>query len=514
MRGKKVKEMGKKRLAAGNSTGRSVGPTRRPGALLLPLKPCRTSTIAMIVACWSILFATLQFIHFELASPVWSQMLTGEKPPASPISSLSHFSADAPRLFHDNPQLRRVLFEGVAEKLEPERKEGKESQKSDNPSKHSAPPSQNAALPSINSAQSSQHSAHPFQISAPPSPHSAHHSQNSVGRPSLRENTVVCGTTVSNFCIELPDQANFQTYCDGPRGKCCKKACNICPSLYDKTGHALFPTYSYLARCDFQNDLGVGSFTIELWVQMPAEGFDPGTGIPFFSYSTSGASDTVQDAILVWNKVQGQDNFRLTLKVKSGQGVSTVTSAPWNLLDGKWHHIAVTRTADSQCALFGGPQCCTASFYKDGDLYSDLTSPNFKCENIATGGCVVLGQEEDGECTGFQKTTEFVGKMTEVRLWRYARSLNEIQEHMRERIGIDEANNMPGLVALWPLDCVYQLQELVAQQHFTTCSVTHGPIEVPAHSGTTPLVLATIEMNDGEICPGMCKSPEPAPMIL
>ena len=499
-------------MATGRSTGRRVGPTWRPSTQPPSPNPRRTTTIGMILACASVLFATFQFIHVELASQVFSV----ENTPASPTSSPFRFSADGPQLLRDNPQLRR---KGLAEKLGPERKEGKEganvpvrkegvashnsAQPSQNyahpsqnsalppqpsapPSKHSAPPSQNAALPSLNSLQ-------PPQNSAPPSQHSA------STHPSLREN-YKCGVhPPGTFCSELPSKAFVQEFCASEKGICCQEAC--CESTAT-TGHAAFPQYSYLARCDFENDLRKGSFTIEMWIQI-AENFKAGdtdatiTGIPFFSYATDN-----HDAILVWNDgYTGNGRHVLTLKTRDPSGWTEANSTEWDLRDGEWHHIAVTRTAASSCTN----KCCTYSFYKDGVYFANQANPiPDRCYNVESGGCVVLGQEQDNQCRGFHKTTDFMGNMTEVRVWNSARTLAEINERMWTRIGFAEARTTASLVAVWPLNCVYQLQELVAWQNFTTCTYPpDDPVGEPAvqQPNSTLLALATIEMNDGETCP-------------
>ncbi|KAJ1474092.1 hypothetical protein T484DRAFT_1833640 [Baffinella frigidus] len=208
-----------------------------------------------------------------------------------------------------------------------------------------------------------------------------------------------------------------------------------CPALYNETGHAVFPTASYLSKCGFVNTLGRGSFTVELWVQIPIGFAPPGRGgIPLFSFAT----DQVQDAILFWNVDYNNNKYALELK----------------------------------------------------------------CKEIKSPGCVVLGQQQDQMCGSFHHKDEFVGNMTEVRLWSSARTESEILGHMWERVTLAEAQTTADLVAVWPLDCVYEMQELVAWQNLTNCTNKQGgpPDQEP---GNVLLTLATIAMNDGETCSGI-----------
>ncbi|KAJ1474091.1 hypothetical protein T484DRAFT_1833639, partial [Baffinella frigidus] len=154
-------------------------------------------------------------------------------------------------------------------------------------------------------------------------------------------------------------------------------------------------------------------FTVELWVQIPI-GFAPpgGGGIPLFSFAT----DQVQDALLFWNVDYNDNKYALELKVHSTSDVKTEDNDAWDLADGEWHSIAVTRSRiedpPGTCESGSNHQCCWASFYKDGILI--FTNPDvFQCKEIKSPGCVVLGQEQDQMCGSFHHKDEFVGNMTE-----------------------------------------------------------------------------------------------------
>ena len=242
------------------------------------------------------------------------------------------------------------------------------------------------------------------------------------------------------------------------------------------TGHTVFSESTYLGRCGVNLGLGTGNFTVELWVQIP-EGFVSTSAISLFSYN-QGNTD---NELLVLNRDLDSPGPKMGLFVQ-GSEVTTPSSSVWDLADGAWHHLAVTRAKNAGCTL--PAKCCTASFHKDGALVH--TTENFTCEAIRDGGCVVLGQEQTTECGGFDSPQEFVGNMTEVRLWNTSRSLSQIQAQMVERIN----SSLPvpqDLVAVWPLDCRHYFDDFAGGADLTGC-----------YPGSGMAAMATI---DGKPCP-------------
>ena len=270
-----------------------------------------------------------------------------------------------------------------------------------------------------------------------------------------------------------------------------------CPSYLD-TGYAVFGEANYLSACDFTHDLDIGDFTVELWVKIP-ELFVPVQQITFFSYNTA----TVNDALLVWNiGYDGTKNQFMLQLFDQSSPAETQDNDRWDLTDGLWHHIAVSRRRDPECdddrrrTPGDGEQCCWVSFYKDGEFIETVKMK--PCKTIPSGGCVMLGQEQDQMCNQVQQHAEFQGFMTEVRLWRSVRTEAEIKQNMYPRIGLDEAKSTASLVALWPLDCVFLFQELVAGQNLGSCvAPLGGPPKQTAGGGS--LSLATID----ETCPAI-----------
>jgi hypothetical protein len=196
--------------------------------------------------------------------------------------------------------------------------------------------------------------------------------------------------------------------------------------------------------------LGNSRFTIEMWVKVPA-------GNQFFSLFSYDKDGEPHALILLYGWGQ------LWIYKPGGGSIATVA----DLSDGVWHHVAVTREA------VPGPKC-EYIFYKDGAQLGGLGISNASCPDIVDGGCVVLGQFQlQKECGGFLDGWAFDGSMTEVRLWKSVRTAAEILSEVappRRRIDAAAAASETGLVALWPLNCVYNFDDIKGGQHLSSCS--------------------------------------------
>ena len=109
--------------------------------------------------------------------------------------------------------------------------------------------------------------------------------------------------------------------------------------LFNETGWAIFGNHSYLGRCSVDPNVGLGEFTIEVWVHISADAFSTSNphGLTFFSYGQG----TDQKALMLWLSVQSATP---KLHISTGNQGSSSDDDAWNLDDGEWHHIAVTRT--------------------------------------------------------------------------------------------------------------------------------------------------------------------------
>ena len=246
-------------------------------------------------------------------------------------------------------------------------------------------------------------------------------------------------------------------------------------------GHAVFPTshHTYLGRCGVTLGLGAGSLTIEMWVQLPA--VIPSGGYSLFSYETAedDPSDPSWDLLLFLSPDS---------KLKLLQSTNVNTQSPWHAFedlfeDGAWHHVAVTRT---DAGIY--------TFYKDGDFVGeDSDEDSNTCPTIPDGGCVVLGQQQfrTTKCGSFSSSAEFVGKVTEVRVWNTPRSLTEIQDNKDVRIEDTlQGHKIPdGLVAAWPLDCRHYYDDILGNADLWGCA--------PADEYS----LAKFDGVDAETCP-------------
>ena len=106
--------------------------------------------------------------------------------------------------------------------------------------------------------------------------------------------------------------------------------------------------------------------------------------------------------------------------------------------DGTWRHVAATWTAANDGLV---------EIYVNGLLLSSARTR--KTAPIKKHGIIAIGEEMDcfGAC--LDKGQGFNGEMDEVRLWRKARSQEEILKYMRSGEGLE---NHPDLAAYWKMD--------------------------------------------------------------
>ncbi len=144
----------------------------------------------------------------------------------------------------------------------------------------------------------------------------------------------------------------------------------------------------------------------------------------FFSYAVAGADNEV----LLRISPTGVLNFGINQAT-----VATSTSYP-QLLDGKMHAIAVSWDNTNG----------DVSFYIDGQLVQ--TSTGLKTgAAIASGGTLVLGQEQDSVNGGYNASQSFSGTLHDVRVWNRAISAEQVSYNYQNVAGVTET----GLVANW-----------------------------------------------------------------
>jgi len=83
--------------------------------------------------------------------------------------------------------------------------------------------------------------------------------------------------------------------------------------------------------------------------------------------------------------------------------------------DGNWYYIVVTwRSYDGKLRLYKD----------DNEAYLGTLSTGY---SIGSGGCLVIGQEQDLLCGGFEINQAFLGLIDEVRIYNRVLSDKEIK---------------------------------------------------------------------------------------
>jgi len=113
-------------------------------------------------------------------------------------------------------------------------------------------------------------------------------------------------------------------------------------------------------------------------------------------------------------------------------GFNTFSDGPTSITVGKWWHIAVTFDRG------------TRRYYINGELDFTQSTPGELGVNAAPFG---IGGE-GGSATFPNNIYQFFGRISEVRLWGYARSQQQIRNTMYQQVTIPE----PGLIGVWALE--------------------------------------------------------------
>ena len=175
---------------------------------------------------------------------------------------------------------------------------------------------------------------------------------------------------------------------------------------------------------DFPSD----EITVEFWMQTTDT---CSKGVPF-SYATGGYAEN-DNTFLVF------DYTNWGIGVLEDEGVLSDHTSGIGAADGRWKHIAATwRSYDGQAKL-----------YQNGRLVWTVTrAPGGK---IPSGGTLVIGREQDceggcfdseaGAAGDVQKDVvmeyggqDFFGLIDEMRVWRRARSAEQVQMAMQARL--------------------------------------------------------------------------------
>ncbi|XP_070552687.1 sushi, von Willebrand factor type A, EGF and pentraxin domain-containing protein 1-like [Ptychodera flava] len=129
-------------------------------------------------------------------------------------------------------------------------------------------------------------------------------------------------------------------------------------------------------------------------------------GTPFSYAHAEGAAGSVMDNALT---LQDYNSFVLFI---NGEPIYTDFRANGNNL---WHHVTVTweSSSGSWKFLFDSQVIRSGTGLQQGQL-------------ISGGGVLVIGQEQDGVGSLFNAAESYVGELTQVNLWDYAMTLEEV----------------------------------------------------------------------------------------
>lgn len=168
------------------------------------------------------------------------------------------------------------------------------------------------------------------------------------------------------------------------------------------------------------NAIGTGNFTFEVWVkaleseqgirpQFISNRLQPGVGFSI------GFRTSVQSGAHMFPHVQlNNGGYSIFYQQK--------------LLDGLWHHFAVTKA--------GG----TLTFYGDGQIIGSFTRIEIAAASITTPSSLFIGRDRFAPA--------FDGMIDDLCIWKLARTPSQIQADMRGSL----TGREPGLVACWAMN--------------------------------------------------------------
>ncbi|MDZ8110650.1 MAG: LamG-like jellyroll fold domain-containing protein [Nostoc sp. DedQUE12a] len=146
--------------------------------------------------------------------------------------------------------------------------------------------------------------------------------------------------------------------------------------------------------------------------------------------------------------LDGKSGIFFALKTAS-QGIHYLSSKVDSLTLNQWHHLAGTYDGKQIKVYIDGVEKATKAIANSPISYepeNDLSIGTYKDNN---------------------ETYPFQGKISEVRIWNVARTQQEIQNNLYQRLG----GNEPGLVGYWPLN---EGSNNIA--HDRTSNANHGTI--------------------------------------
>ena len=209
-----------------------------------------------------------------------------------------------------------------------------------------------------------------------------------------------------------------------------------------------------------------------------------------FSYHAGGASDEIEIGI-----EENESGIELYIEI-GGQPTIVPNYDATTLLDGGEHQISLTW--DNSAGNW--------EIFVDGVSVSSGTGIAAG-HTIASGGMIVLGQEQDSLGGGFDPAQNFQGTYHDVRIFNDVRTAQEISDNAMTEVSSSEA----GLVADWRMDDLAggSTADAVSGNNLTVGNVTGAgwatstPKQVAhvaenASVGTVVTTLNTVDANPGD----------------
>ena len=189
---------------------------------------------------------------------------------------------------------------------------------------------------------------------------------------------------------------------------------------------------------------------------------------PLFSYHAGGSSDEIEIGI---SDVGSSPQLYIEI-AENATAVSGFDAS--QLLDGGQHQVSLTwdNTAGSWEIFVDGTSVASGSGLGTG-------------QTIASGGTIVLGQEQDSLGGGFNNTQILDGELFGVRIFDDVRTSQEISDNAFNEVSSSE----PGLVADWQMD---DLSGGVTTDATGGENLTVGNVTGSGWNSSTPSLVSTV----------------------
>ncbi|BAU27761.1 ricin-type beta-trefoil lectin protein [Aneurinibacillus soli] len=202
-------------------------------------------------------------------------------------------------------------------------------------------------------------------------------------------------------------------------------------------------------------NFGTKDFTLESWVNSTSSG-------TIISRKSSDGGPGNGGFLLVI-KPDGSLKFA----TDNGFGFYEIDSSPTSILDGSWHHVVAVRK--------GG----VLNIYLDGVLLEGTIQKNLDTPlDVNNSMRLVIGATDQMQ----EPNNHFSGLLTEIRVWNYAREINDILNYMNIKLSGDEDGLVGYLTFDFGLVIDYSKTRNKAQVNGNVMFTTKSPIAISQES--------------------------------